>query len=152
MPCKKCLTTPGYHSFIKFGKCKDANLFYTSPAKSLDKDEDGTKLENVLLHVKEETENKTWIWVLDCQDMTVEHYTELHFNRGIVNLISTDINLQEIWIIRPNVWIKTTVAFFQLIAWAPIFSKICYIEGSKLEQFDTLSSFNLDIKTIDWLL
>lgn len=152
MPCKKCQAHPEFHSFIKFGKFKEAHLYYTSPVKSLDKNEDGTKLENVLIDVKEETEHKKWIWVLDCEGMGVEHYTELHFNRGIVNLISTDTNLQEIWVIRPNVWIKTTIAFFQLVSWAPIFSRIHYIEGSKFEQSDKLSKFGLDDKTIRWLV
>jgi hypothetical protein len=146
MPCPKCLKQKGYHSYIHFGKLNEINLFYTAPAKSLDKDEDGTKLENIILHVHEETGQKPWIWVLDCGNMTFEHYTEMHFNRGIVDLISTDPWLKEVWIVRSNLWIQTTVAFFQTFSYAKIFSNIFYID----DYFLRLRG--LDAPTTNWLL
>ena len=146
MPCQKCLKQKGYHSFTHFGKLNGINLFYTAPAKSLDKDEDGTKLANVILHVREETEQKPWIWVLDCGNMTFEHYTEMNFNRGIVDLISTDPWLKEIWILRSNVWIQSTISFFQAFTYTKIFSNIFFIEH------DNLRSRGLDVPTTNWLL
>ena len=51
MPCKKCQELPGYHSFQKFGIVKDANLFYTAPAKAGDRNNDGAMLENIKIHI-----------------------------------------------------------------------------------------------------
>ena len=152
MPCLKCANQPGYHSFIKFGKCNDANLFYTSPAKSKDFDDDGTKLSNVTIHVQEETEKKPWIWVMDCGNMTFANYTEMQFNAGIANLVSSDPMLQEVWIVRSNVWIRTTIAFFQAFSSAKIFERIYYIDGSPLEQLEILQKKGVDSNIANWLI
>ena len=152
MPCPKCFEKPGYHSFAKIGKVNDTTIFYTAPAKSLDKNEDGQKLKHISSHIEEEPENKSWIWIIDCVAMSMEHCTEMSFNKGIVDILSTNKYVQEIWILRPNVWIQTAIAFFQTFSTTKIFSNIFFIEGSKLEQLDQLLKRGTDVKTANWLM
>jgi len=111
MPCQKCITKPGYHSFVKFGEIKGANLFYTSPAKTEDYNIDGTKLANIKIHVETDIAQTPWIWVLDCANMGFAHYTEISFNIGLLNLLASDKYIQAIWIIRPNIWVSGVITF-----------------------------------------
>jgi len=152
MPCDKCAAKPGYHSFVKFGSLGSANLFYTAPAKTEDLNKDGTKLANITIHVKEETTNTPWIWVLDCSNMGLEHYTEVSFNLGLLDLLASSPTLQEIWVVKPNVWIRGVYTFFQMISSAPILKKTHFIDGSYLELTHEYGSKGLDAKTIRWLL
>lgn len=152
MPCPKCIIQPGYHSFKHIGEAKGISIFYTNPESSKDKNEEGTKLEHVLLHIQEGTANKPWIWVVDCGTMTIADYTEINFNYGIYNMVTTDSMLQEVWILRPNVWIKTTIGFFQTISYHTISQRISYIEGSDLEKHSFLQSKGVDNKISNWLI
>ena len=131
MPCLKCVLNPDYHSFKKFGKIQEKNLFYTAPAKTEDYNEDGTKLENIKTHVKEETAGQPWIWVLDCANMGLVNYTEMSFNIGLLELLGTTNTLDSVWIINPNIWIRTTISFLQTFYSSPILNKITYLDGSK---------------------
>jgi hypothetical protein len=152
MPCKKCQELPGYHSFQKFGMMKNANLFYTSPAKAGDRNEDGAMLANIKLHIKEDTEQKPWIWVLDCGNMKVKHYTDMAFNIKLLKIISKDPNLQGIWILRPNVWIRTTASFLKTISPAKILKNTRYFEETGLELLCKLQEHSLENSSIQWLL
>ena len=129
MPCPKCLVKPGYHSFIRMGTLSGRNLFYTAPAKTADFNEDGTKLANIKIHVSEDCSGAPWIWVVDCDDMGLAHYTEFSFNWGLLGLLAADLTLQEIWIVRPNVWIRGVVAVLQMFSSALILGRIKYFEG-----------------------
>jgi len=152
MPCLKCVATPGYHSFTKFGKIGDANLFYTAPAKTLDFDEDGTKLANIKIHIKEDTEDAPWIWVVDCANMTASHYTEISFNLGLLGTLSADKNLKEIWIIRPNIWITATVAFLRPFSSSPVLHGIQYYDGNKIELYSSMKMKKMEGSYIQWLM
>ena len=144
---------PGYHSFICFGSLSGSNtkLIYTAPAKTLDFDEDGTKLSNISIHVKELNE-EPWIWVLDCSHMEMKHYTEISFTIGLLDILANDKNLRAVWILRPNVWIKTTVGFLQTFYSAKILSQIEYFDGSNMELMDSLQKTGANVSTIYWLI
>jgi hypothetical protein len=152
MPCKKCQETPGYHSFAKFGKIGDVNLFYTAPAKTLDFNEDGTKLANIKIHIEEETEKKPWILVLDCGNMGIKHYTDISFSAGLLGLLANDPFLESIWVMRSNIWIRTTASFLKTISSAKILNNVKYFDKKGLELFDMLEKNYLDSSTIDWLM
>lgn len=106
------------------------NLFYTAPAKTADFNEDGTKLANIKIHVSEECSGAPWIWVVDCGGMGLAHYTEFSFNWGLLGLLAADLTLQEIWIVRPNMWIRGVIAVLQTFSSAAILGRIKYFEGS----------------------
>jgi hypothetical protein len=89
---------------------------------------------------------------MDCGNMTMANYTEMTFNAGIVHFISADETLEEVWIVRSNVWIRTTIAFFQAFSTAKIFERISYIDGSPLEQLEILQKKGVDTHTANWLL
>jgi hypothetical protein len=152
MPCPKCELQPGYHSFKHIGEANQVSVFYTNPEKSKDKDEEGTKLEHVTIHVQEGANGKPWIWVLDCGTMTIADYTEVSFNYGIYNLVTSDPYLQEVWIIRPNIWIRSTIGFFQTFSYSKILQNISYIEGSNLEQLEFLETKGVNKNGIHWLI
>jgi len=123
MPCPKCLQIPGYHDFNNLGKGR----YYTSPAKTQDLNEDGTKLQNIKIHIDEI--QGPWIWILDCGDMGVQHYTELSFNLGLLQLLAANPNLQEVWIVRPNIWIQGVIGCLGFMSSAPILSKVTYYDS-----------------------
>ena len=152
MPCLKCAAVADYHSFRKFGEFDGASLFYTAPAKTMDYNEDGTKLANVKIHVSEDTLQKPWIWVLDCANMGVAQYTEMSFNIGLLGLLGDDKNLRGVWIINPNTWISASVTFLKTFYNAPILDSIKYLEGSKLELSNMLESMKVDRKSVSLLL
>uniref|UniRef100_A0A6C0DVL2 CRAL-TRIO domain-containing protein n=1 Tax=viral metagenome TaxID=1070528 RepID=A0A6C0DVL2_9ZZZZ len=152
MPCAKCITKPGYHNFVKFAKVGDADLFYTAPAKTEDFNEDGTKLASIKLHVKEEASSGPWIWVMDCADMQLKHYTEFSFNLGLLSLLNEDPLLKEVWIVRPNIWIRTTIGFLQTFSSAAILRSIKWFDGSNLEIHADLATTGLADSKIHWLI
>jgi hypothetical protein len=151
MPCIKCLHTPGYHNFVKFGFLGNTTLIYTSPAKTQDYNEDGTKLANITIHVNE-LDKKPWIWVLDCGEMELKHYTEISFTLGLLKLLSNDEKLQEVWIMRPNIWIRTTVNFLKTFYSAKILNNIKYFEGTKMELLEQFQQTEIPISSIHWLI
>jgi hypothetical protein len=151
MPCLKCLQKPGYHSFVKFASIGSASLFYTSPAKTADFNEDGTKLASIKLHISEECA-EPWIWVVDCGDMGLAHYTDFSFNWGLLGLLAADLTLQEIWIVRPNLWIRGVIAVLQTFSSAPILGRIKYFDGSDLELEGLLCAEGLPALMRHWLI
>jgi len=152
MPCSKCLEKPNYHSFVKFGRANNVNLFYTAPAKTEDYNRDGTKLANILLHIEEGTEQKPWIWVVDCGNMKMKHYTEVSFNSSLIKALGNNPQLQAIWIIRSNMWIRTTATLLKATMKSEVLRRIEYIDKTGIELFDSLRKKQLDDNTIQWLL
>lgn len=153
MPCPKCTAKPGYHSYKKIASLKGLNLFYTSPAKTEDFDEDGTKLTNVKTHIKEDTAGKPWIWIMDCANMELKHYAEVNFTTGLLTALANDTNLKEVWVVRPNIWIRSTVAFFKTVSSAQILNNISYYEGeTNMDLYEALKATGLDEKAIHWII
>jgi hypothetical protein len=150
--CQKCLTEKDFHSFIKFGAVSSSALFYTAPAKARDNNKDGTKLANMKLHIQNDTEGKPWIWVVDCANMKMTHYTEMSFNVQLMTLLSHEPTLQEVWVLRPNAWIKTTTAILKKMSKTNVFNKLKYFEGSNIDIFNKLQTSGLDSNTLRWLI
>ena len=150
--CQKCLTEKDFHSFIKFGAVSSSALFYTAPAKARDNNKDGTKLANMKLHIQNDTEGKPWIWVVDCANMKMTPYTEMSFNGPFMTLLSLEPTLQEVWVLRPNAWIKTTAAILKKMSKTNVFNKLKYFEGSNIEIFNKLQTSGLDVNTLKWLI
>ena len=148
MPCEKCTEQPGYHSFNKFGTLNDLTLFYTSPAKTKDFDLDGTKLSNILIDIKSQTD-KPWGWIVDCRNMGFSHYTDFKFNMGILHHLSNDENIVSVWILYPNVWVQTTLYCLKNLFNSTIYSKIHFLEGSNIELLESMKKMGFKIKDID---
>jgi hypothetical protein len=128
------------------------NLFYTAPAKAKDMNKDGTKFSNMKIHIQGDTEGRPWIWVVDCANMKMLHYTEMSFNIQLMNLLSHEPSLQEVWVLRPNSWIKTTAAVLKRMNKTNIFNKLKYFEGSNIEIFNKLQVSGVDTNTLRWLI
>lgn len=152
MPCPKCIIKPKYHSFQKCGIYKNSTLFYTSPAKTEDFDTDGTKLQNIKIHIDEDTNKSPWIWVLDCAHMEFKHYTDISFSFGLLQTLAADPNLTAVWIIRPNFWIKTTLSILRTFSSAPILTSATLFEGTNLELSQKLEGIGLDKSPAQWLI
>ena len=151
MPCPKCLQKSGFHSFSRCGEIRNSNstvnLFYSCLAKSSDTNSDGTMLENMIIHMTEDTEHKPWIWVLNCDNMGLKEYTNLYFSVGLLKHLSKDTNLQDIWFINSNLWIKTTFKFLETMTTRSFVRRYKVIDGSILEKLDSLKKLGVDTKT-----
>jgi len=152
MPCPKCLEKPGFHSFSFCGQFKHTHLFYSSLAKSSDTNSDGTMLQNIIIHFTEDTKNKPWIWILNCENMGLKEYTNIYFSIGLLNHLSKDTNLQDIWFINSNLWIKTTFKFLETMTSRSFIREYKVIDGSTLEKLDILKKLGLDTKASHWLV
>ena len=152
MPCEKCTQDPDFHSFRKFGRLGNETLFYTSPIETKDYDEDGTKLANVLIDITEHTKDIPWGWVFDARGMGFHHYTDFHFNLGILQHLTADQNIGTIWVLYPNIWIRGAISCLQQISRSHILHKIQFLEGSNLEVYDTMTHAGLDPKSAIWLI
>jgi len=152
MPCPKCQVKADYHNFLKFASINETTLFYTSPAKTDDFNEDGTKLANFKIHIQEETTGKPWIWVVDCGKMEYKHFTEFSFNMGLFDLLSKDPNLEAVWIIRSNTWINTIISFLRTISSARFIHNIRYFDQTGMELYEALKKTSLDDSAIHWLI
>ena len=148
--CPKCAQIPGYHSFLKIGLCDNKALFYTSAAKTQDFNEDGTKLANIKIHIDEI--GVPWIWVFDCNNMELKHYTELSFNAGLLTILTNDKNLAHVWILRPNIWIKTVIALLKTFSNSHLLNNIRYFEGNNLELYNSLLETNISSPLIHRLI
>jgi hypothetical protein len=156
MSCPKCLKQPQFHSFSKCGQLQKnnstINLFYSSLAKSSDTNADGTMLQNIIIHMSEDTQHKPWIWVLNCENMGLKEYTNIYFSVGLLKYLSKDQNLQDIWLINSNLWIQTTYRILNSMSDSKFLKQIKMIDGSILEKLDILKKIGLDTKTAHWLV
>ena len=137
MACQKCLINPNFHSFVNFGKIGgNIGLFYTSPARSMDYNKDGTKLENFKKHLLD-TKGESWIWIMDCNGMTTKDYTDMSFTLEFLKTLSANYanTLKSILVLNPNIWVKTSVSTCKSVFKTSIFDKMQYYEGSPLEMF-----------------
>jgi hypothetical protein len=148
--CPKCTQIPGYHSFLKIGLFDNKALFYTSAAKTQDFNEDGTKLANIKIHIDEI--GVPWIWVFDCNNMELKHYTEISFNVGLLEILTNDKNLAQVWILRPNIWIKTVIALLKTFSNSYLLNNIRYFEGNNLELYNSLLETNISSQLIHRLI
>lgn len=117
-------------------------LVYSSPAKSKDYNEDGTKLENITRHIN--YYQWPWIWVFDGGGMGFRDYTEFSFTMGLLDALAKNKNLKEIWVIRSNLWLSGTISLLKTISSEPILEKIRMIEGSLFET-------GMDTDSLLWL-
>jgi hypothetical protein len=153
MSCKKCLIDPNFHSFVNFGTIGTTRLFYTAPARSLDYNKDGTKLENFKRHLLD-TKGEPWIWVMDCNGMTVKDYTDINFTMEFLKTLSANYanTLKSVLIIKPNVWIKTSINTCKNMFKTSIFDKIQYCEGSPIELFLFYEKLGISAGALKWLV
>lgn len=102
MVCSKCQSLPGAHSFVRLGTLQSGvTVFYTCPAKAKDYKDEPQFLSYFAAHLQE-TENKPWIWIFDCQGFGKEHMTSLETVKGLTHLLQTTYKdtLQDLYIIH----------------------------------------------------
>ena len=152
MACPKCAQVPESHSFTYFGKSDDANLFLTVPARVLDYKESEEKIINFKKHL-DTAKGSPWIWVFDCGNMQMKHYSSLNYSRRLAQILANehDETLKAIWILRPNMWMKGVLKFLKTIFKAGLFNKVKILEGEKLELYVGLEKEGLTGKPLQWM-
>jgi hypothetical protein len=152
MPCNKCQLRPGYHSFEFIGFHNNTNLFYSSPAKGEDYNEGEERLKNIKIHIDEQTTGKPWTLIVDCNNMTTKHYTDVSFNINLLKYIIANNDLISIWIIQPNVWIKGIITLFQKTTNSPFIKKIHYFNEPGIALYNKFKEYKLDNSAIEKIL
>ena len=114
MACARCVLDPRMHCFVPLSTLPSgARLFYTAPARSHDKDKEQI-LEMYHQHIRA-AEGAPWVWVFDCGQMELRHYTSRRFTLGLAHILETQHRdtLQSILIVRPTLLVRTTLAVLQ---------------------------------------
>lgn len=119
MPCERCTISPDSHCFINLGTHQGITYFYTSPVRGHDFKETVATLSYYKSHLEEAKIHK-WVWIVDCKEMKSKHYSSPELSRRLVQHLTDEHRnqLQEIWIINPNTWIRGLVAIIK-----PFFSR-----------------------------
>jgi len=152
MPCPRCKETPGFHSFTPFGTINSIKIFYTSPNKSQDTNSDGTRLENLKIHMLEDTGGKPWIWFFDCSHISLTAASDIKSNIDLITFLSHNKNLKKIYVLQPDLLFRAALTTVKGLINHPLLSEIHYIEGSPLELMVSLNKLGFDIVQIKSLL
>ena len=115
MACELCVKDPNSHSFSALSPVNDIKVFYTAPARALDRDHP-EKLEFFRKHLVL-ARNKPWIWIFDCGEMAMQHYAPINFTLGLSKILEEEHGdvLQSILVIRPNWFTRCTLNILKAI-------------------------------------
>ncbi len=108
MSCNSCQKNSKYHCFQNLGILQTGeNLFYTSPAKGLEKHPTDSCVEEYIAHMDTAAKTK-WIWILDGRGLSTEHIPGISVMKKLVHTIQERYqnNLIGIYIIHPNLKMK----------------------------------------------
>ncbi len=127
--CPRCIETNGKaHSFHHVGICSDSltHIYYTAPSKCTEPDDTPEAIDYYLLHLQD-TKDKKWIWIFDCQNMNSKDLFKsprveggiLPTFSGIVKKFSKMVeevyfdSLMDVYIIQPTTSIKAIWTFIK---------------------------------------
>lgn len=112
--CPLCNENPANHSFSKIRESDGNAIYYTAPAKALNKDR-----ESILLHYDLVLSENTmpWIWIFDCKDYSLMDMLDIQLAIQLSDLLNKKYskNLKKIIIINSTtfIWsILSIVSFF----------------------------------------
>jgi hypothetical protein len=115
--CPRCLSTNGKaHSFHHVGNCTDnqTHIYYTSPSKCTEPDDTPEAIDYYLLHLQD-TKDKKWIWIFDCQNMSSKDL----FKTGVAKKFSKMVeevyfdSLMDVYVVHPTASIKAIWTFIK---------------------------------------
>jgi len=111
--CPLCNENPANHSFSKIRESDGTAIYYTSPAKALDKDREG-----ILLHYDLVLAENTmpWIWIFDCKDYSLADMLDMELTIKLTELIHKKYlsNLKKIIIVNSTNFIWTVISIVSL--------------------------------------
>ena len=144
MPCDRCTVVPDSHCFLGLGTNEGITYFYTSPVRGHDYRETKDTLTYYKSHI-DEAKNRKWIWVIDCKEMQTRHYASAEMSKNIVKYLVGEHKgqLQEIWIINPNTWIRGLIAIIKPFFSKAVTDKLHVLHKSGLELYIDLESRGL---------
>jgi len=127
--CPLCNKNPANHSFSKVRESDGIAIYYTAPAKALDKDRDG-----ILLHYDLVLSENTmpWIWIFDCKDYPLMDMLDIQLAIQLTELINKKYlsNLNKIIIVNSTAFIWTIISIVSFFMDKSMQDKI-YISNEK---------------------
>lgn len=147
------MRNPNSHSFTHFGTLGDVNYIYTSPAKSLEYKESDANMRNFKAHL-DTMKGKRWCWVFDCAHMEIKHYSSIDYMKKLATILVDDhsANLDAIYIVHPNAWMKTSIQVLQKLFSNSVCKKIHVLAGEKLELYFALEKAGVRGQPFVWLM
>jgi hypothetical protein len=115
--CSLCFSTNGKaHSFHHVGTCTDlqTHIYYTAPSKCTGPVDTPEAVDYYLLHLQD-TKDKKWIWIFDCQNMSSKDL----FNTSVTKKFSKIVEevyfdtLLNVYIVQPTIGIKAIWSFIK---------------------------------------
>lgn len=102
--CPLCNENPSNHSFSKIRESNGIAIYYTAPAKALDKDREGIILHYDLVLAENEM---PWIWIFDCKDYSLSDMLDMELTIKLTELIYKKYfsNLKKIIIVNSTTFI-----------------------------------------------
>ena len=148
--CKACATDPTTHSFRLVGRSDYRDIYYTSPAKATGREPDAIKIVNFKHHLDQVKEHK-WVWIFDCSDMQIKHYSSLEFVGKLARILSEEHvhSLDKIFVVNPNLWMRGLLAFMKTVSASQLLKKTHVIEGSNFDMLIAMEKHGISRPNID---
>lgn len=134
MACPKCATNPAAHSFHTLGSIGPMRLFYTAPAKATELLTTHADFLPFKTHL-DTTRETPWIWLFDCKGMGTKHLLPFSVCKELMEVFVNEHgeNLHGIWVLNPNLWMRTTLNLLRPFFRKGLLEKIIVLEGDTLE-------------------
>ena len=151
--CPSCKVNPTFHSFMYLGTHEGVKLYMSMLARANDTTkESGQKLADFKHHL-DTVRGQKWIWILDCGNMEKRHHSSLDYTKGLAKVLASEheTTLMGMWIIRPTVWMRTTIACIKPFFKSNLVSKIHFVEGEALGLYVRLEQMGLKGRPLQWI-
>lgn len=127
--CPLCNENPANHSFSKIRETDGTAIYYTAPAKALDKDCEGIVLHYDLVLAENAM---PWIWIFDCKDYSLADMLDMKLAIQLTELINKKYmtNLKKIIIVNSTTFIWTVISIVSLFMDKSMLDKI-YISNEE---------------------
>ena len=104
-------------------------------------------------HHLDTVRGEKWIWILDCGNMEKRHHSSIDYTKSLAKILASEheTTLLGMWIIRPTVWMRTTVTCIKPFFKSHLVSKIHFVEGEALGLYIRLEQMGLKGRPLQWI-
>jgi len=150
MKCKRCLETPGFHSFEKISDLSGIQYFYCFPAHNKKSVQNHEDMLNFVSHFPEEGK---WSFLFHAKGYTFSHLMPLSVALEMGKLVEKNHleSLQKIYIVQGSWFMNFIVLCILPILRKEMRSKFVLVDGNLLEVMNKLQKEGLSLSSLQSL-